>query len=75
MNRLNFKVKRLFVISLLGCLSCLGLQAKPTDGVRLTLSLHEATLKELFSAIEKQSDYTFVYDSSDIDTERKVSAV
>ena len=75
MNRLNFKVKRLFVISLLGCLSCLCLQAKPTDGVRLTLSLHEATLKELFSAIEKQSDYTFVYDSSDIDTDRKVSAV
>lgn len=75
MNKLSFKVKRLFVIGLLVCLGSQGLQAKPTDGARLTLSLHEVTLKELFSAIEKQSDYTFVYDSSDIDASQKVSAV
>ena len=75
MNKLSFKVKRLFVIGLLACLGGQDLQAQPTDGARLTLSLHEATLKELFSAIEKQSDYTFVYDSSDIDASQKVSAV
>lgn len=72
----SLMLKRIFIIGLLSLVVCGGkLWAQNTDNSLLNLSLHDVPLKELFNAIEKQSDYTFVYDSSEINTNQKVSAV
>ena len=61
-------------MALFTCWACVSVWSQGTDTL-LTLSLRDATLKELFTAIENQSDYTFVYDAADIDTGRKINAV
>ena len=72
----SLMLKRILIIGLLSLVVCEGkLWAQNTDNSLLNLSLHDVPLKELFNAIEKQSDYTFVYDSSEINTNQKVSAV
>ncbi len=43
------------------------------EGGKLTLNLKDVTVKQLLQTIEKQSDYTFVYNNSDLDVNRKVS--
>lgn len=40
---------------------------------RITLNLNSVSLKVLFTEIEKQSDYTFVYKASDINDSQKIS--
>lgn len=47
--------------------------AAAADGGKLTLQLKNVSVKELLQTIEKQSDYTFVYNNSDFDINRKVS--
>lgn len=46
--------------------------AGPDDG-KLTLHVKNITVKELLLLIEKQTAYTFVYNNSDLDTDRKVT--
>ena len=45
------------------------------DNQPISLSLPRTTLKELFRVIESKSDYKFLYDSSEIDVNRQLSAV
>ncbi len=40
---------------------------------KIDLSLHNATLKEFLSAIEKQTDYTFMYNNIDIKNEKNIN--
>lgn len=54
---------------------CASMAAQPVGDSSISLSLRKGTLKELFAAIENKSDYKFVYDSSEIDTDRSISAV
>ncbi len=61
-------------MALFACWACVSAWSQGTD-TSLTLSLRGVTLKELFTAIENQSDYTFVYDAADVDTRRKINAV
>lgn len=44
-----------------------------SQGTRLSLDLGTATVKEVFDAIEKQSEYIFFYQDQNIDLNRQVS--
>ncbi|MDR0844133.1 MAG: carboxypeptidase-like regulatory domain-containing protein, partial [Tannerella sp.] len=55
---------------------CTGINAQTaTASKRIDVSLTNSTLKELFTVIEKNSNYRFLYDASDINVNTPVSAV
>lgn len=62
------KIKRILLsaIMLPGCGAMLMAQS-------LSLSIHDATVKQAMAEIERQTGYTFVYADSDLNTGRKVS--
>ncbi len=63
---LNYKKSILMATALL----CLSL---PADAQRVTLNARNVTVKQAMGSLRKQTGYTFVFSSSDIDTRRKVT--
>lgn len=43
------------------------------QGAQVSLSVHESTIRKVIEAVEKQTDFTFVYNSKSVDTKKKVS--
>lgn len=63
------------MLTLLALVTVAGAIAAPPlarDG-KLTLNVRDVTLKALLQTIEKQTEYTFVYNHSDFDSSRRVS--
>ncbi|TRZ45434.1 SusC/RagA family TonB-linked outer membrane protein [Robertkochia solimangrovi] len=40
---------------------------------KVSISIEKATVKQIFNEIERQTDYTFFYNSDDVDTNRNIS--
>lgn len=74
-----FNNQRFF--SVVGCIALLllfGIQPARADvgkgnGALFTLNMENSTVREVLTAIEKQSDYTFFYYDNAVDVNRKVS--
>lgn len=47
----------------------------PQSAPHVTLDLRDVAIITVFQTIQQQTDYSFVYNTSDIDTERKVTVV
>ena len=75
MKWFSLKIKRKLMTGLSVFWVCAGMAVQTVGEPSISLSLRKGTLKELFVAIENKSDYKFVYDSSEIDTGRSISAV
>ncbi|MGV8092003.1 MAG: TonB-dependent receptor [Mangrovibacterium sp.] len=50
-----------------------SMSAASSQEIRLTLNLQNVSIRQVFEAIEKQSDFSFLVRSSDIDLKQKVS--
>ena len=62
------KVLRMMKISVVLMLFCLQIQANVySQHTRLSLKLENASIKQLFTEIEKKSDVAFVYNAGDVD--------
>ena len=62
------KVLRMMKISVVLMLFCLQIQANVySHHTRLSLKLENASIKQLFTEIEKKSDVAFVYNAGDVD--------
>lgn len=68
----HFKKKTLAAAIWAAC--CTAAVAQNT-GATISISMPHATLKEVFRDIEKKSPYTFVYDATQVDVNRTLSAV
>lgn len=66
-------------ICLIGCLLCYAGQAvanlseEYSEQINLTVKMNNRTIREVFSYIEKNSEFIFIYQGSKIDLDRKVS--
>ena len=60
LGKILFKTVKLTGILIL--MACLQVSAKTTNAQRLSISLKNGSLKELFAQIEKKTNYTFFYD-------------
>lgn len=69
------RIKKKIAVCLLVALCSISVAAQNVDNQPISLSLPRTTLKELFRVIESKSDYKFLYDSSEIDVNRQLSAV
>lgn len=69
------RIGRLLVIPMLlsGCFASVAVAQTSSADVRVTLDVRNATVAEVFQAIQNQTGYSFVYNTADIDTARPVS--
>jgi len=51
----------------------LGFSTAYAQGTKLNLNLENTSLKKVMEAVEKQTDYTFMYDASQFDFTKKIN--
>ncbi len=56
-------------------LGCFGVNAIAQTSDRITVDAQNAAILRVFQTIQQQSGYSFVYNTSDIDTNRKITVV
>jgi TonB-linked SusC/RagA family outer membrane protein len=67
--------RKIFLVAIMSLsISCLAVSAQSPESTRIDLSLINATLKELFIAIEEASNFRFLYDAKDVNTDVPVTA-
>lgn len=64
---------RLLLVFLISSLTLGQTSANEAQSPRVSLDLHNATIKSVLEKIEEMSDYSFVYNDNLVDVERKVS--
>ena len=74
----DWGLKKYFLIMKLTCFLILAITLQTTASVwsqnsKLSVSMKDATLQELFNQIEKTSNYRFFYNNDDVDVLQKVS--
>ena len=68
--------RKIFLVALLSlAISLLTVSAQNTASKQINLSLTNATLKELFNAIEQASNFRFLYDAKDVNANARVTAI
>ena len=68
--------RKIFLFVLMSiALNLLTVSAQNTASKQINLSLTNATLKELFNAIEQASNFRFLYDAKDVNTSAIVTAI
>ena len=66
------KIKKIIVLALVTLFFC-QFQLSAQGGYKVTLNKHNVTIHSIFKAIEKESEYTFIYHDNKVDVNRKVS--
>lgn len=72
-NQRIFRIMRLFLLFLVSSISLAFASEAHSQSTRVNINLNRTQAKEVIKAIEAQTDYLFVYNSSKIDLSRKVS--
>lgn len=70
-----FRLLLLVPMLLLGYFSAGAAVQAPQPAPRVSLEVRNAAIASVFQSIQQQTGYSFVYNTSDIDTDRKVTLV